>query len=88
MAQGAKHAQAVLLGMRSLHCFRYHWIRWVSVGVGVPIEASANDMASMMMSSSQQMDRWDKYFDSPKGNRLGVMNNAYNIGSIISFFIV
>jgi hypothetical protein len=48
----------------------------------------ANNMISMMMSSSQQMDRWDKYFDSPKGNRLGIMNNAYNIGSIISFFIV
>jgi hypothetical protein len=42
----------------------------------------------MMMNSSQQMKRWDAYFDSPKGNRLGVMNNMYNIGSIISFFIV
>jgi hypothetical protein len=42
----------------------------------------------MMMSSSQQMDRWTNYFDKPSGNRLGVMNNAYNIGSIISFFIV
>jgi hypothetical protein len=42
----------------------------------------------MMMNSSQQMDRWQNYFDSPTGNRLGLMNNAYNIGSIISFFVV
>jgi hypothetical protein len=41
-----------------------------------------------MMNSSQQMKRWDAYFDAPKGNRLGLMNNMYNIGSIISFFIV
>ena len=34
------------------------------------------------------MKRWDAYFDSPKGNRLGLMNNMYNIRLIISFFIV
>lgn len=42
----------------------------------------------MMMNSSQQMDRWTAYFDKPDDNRLGLMNNAYNIGSIVSFFIV
>lgn len=42
----------------------------------------------MMMNSSQQMDRWTTYFDKPDDNRLGIMNNAYNIGSIASFFIV
>ncbi|KAF2641808.1 hexose transporter-like protein [Massarina eburnea CBS 473.64] len=42
----------------------------------------------MMMNSSQQMDRWTNYFDKPDDNRLGIMNNAYNIGSIVSFFIV
>jgi sugar porter (SP) family MFS transporter len=44
--------------------------------------------ASMMMNSSQQMKRWADYFDHPDDNRLGLMNNAYNIGSIVSFFIV
>jgi len=34
----------------------------------------------MMMNSSQQMDRWKIYFDNPKDSRLGLMNNAYNIG--------
>ncbi|KAH7361146.1 hexose transporter protein [Pyrenochaeta sp. MPI-SDFR-AT-0127] len=42
----------------------------------------------MMMNSSQQMPRWAKYFDNPDDNRLGIMNNAYNIGSIASFFVV
>lgn len=42
----------------------------------------------MMLNSSQQMDAWEKYFDNPTGNKLGVLNNAYNIGSIVSFFIV
>ncbi|KAJ4382711.1 hypothetical protein N0V86_001933 [Didymella sp. IMI 355093] len=42
----------------------------------------------MMMNSSQQMDRWTAYFDKPDDNRLGIMNNAYNIGSIASFFLV
>lgn len=42
----------------------------------------------MMMNSSQQMKRWENYFDKPDDNRLGIMNNAYNIGSIASFFVV
>ncbi|KAJ4322026.1 hypothetical protein N0V94_002605 [Neodidymelliopsis sp. IMI 364377] len=42
----------------------------------------------MMMNSSQQMNRWTNYFHKPDDNRLGIMNNAYNIGSIVSFFIV
>ena len=42
----------------------------------------------MMMNSSQQMKRWEVYFNNPKGSRLGIMNNAYNLGSIASMFIV
>lgn len=42
----------------------------------------------MMLNSSQNMDAWQEFFDHPKSSRLGLMNNAYNIGSIISFFFV
>lgn len=49
---------------------------------------SADSSTSMMMNSSQQMDRWTVYFNKPDDNRLGLMNNAYNIGSIVSFLIV
>jgi len=42
----------------------------------------------MMMNNSQNMDYWKKFFGNPTGSRLGLMNNAYNLGSIASLFIV
>ena len=42
----------------------------------------------MMMNNSQNMSHWQTFFGSPTGSRLGLMNNAYNLGSIASFFIV
>jgi len=42
----------------------------------------------MMMNNSQNMKYWQTFFDKPEGSRLGLMNNAYNLGSIASFFIV
>jgi MFS family permease len=41
-----------------------------------------------MLNTSQLMDTWQTYFDEPTGSKLGVMNNAFNIGSIVSFFFV
>lgn len=52
------------------------------------VASATTGFDGMMMNSSQQIDRWTNYFDKPDGNRLGLMNNAYNIGSIISYFIV
>ncbi|EAT89950.1 hypothetical protein HBI56_034040 [Parastagonospora nodorum] len=52
------------------------------------IASATTGYDGMMMNSSQQMSRWAVYFDHPNDNRLGLMNNAYNIGSIISFFSV
>lgn len=52
------------------------------------IASATTGYDGMMMNSSQQMKRWEVFFDSPKKNKLGLMNNAYNIGSIISFFLV
>ncbi|CBY02423.1 hypothetical protein IAQ61_007013 [Plenodomus lingam] len=52
------------------------------------IASATTGYDGMMMNSSQQMKRWEDYFHKPSSNRLGIMNNAYNIGSIISFFIV
>jgi len=52
------------------------------------IASATTGYDGMMMNSSQQMARWETYFDSPKGGRLGIMNNMYNIGSIVSFFLV
>lgn len=52
------------------------------------IASATTGYDGMMMNSSQQMKRWENYFDKPDDNRLGIMNNAYNIGSIASFFVV
>jgi len=41
-----------------------------------------------MLNTSQLMTPWQDYFGHPEGNRLGLVNNAMNIGSIISLFIV
>ncbi|KAJ9631985.1 hypothetical protein H2203_000386 [Taxawa tesnikishii (nom. ined.)] len=42
----------------------------------------------MMMNNSQNMTYWNSHFNTPDGSRLGLMSNAYNLGSIGSFFIV
>jgi len=42
----------------------------------------------MMMNNSQNMVYWKTFFNTPVGSRLGLMNNAYNLGSIGSLFVV
>lgn len=54
-------------------------------------------MCSMLVNTSQQIDRWKQYFPmtqvGPDGSQevadswLGLMVNLFNVGSIISFFI-
>jgi hypothetical protein len=43
----------------------------------------------MMVNTSQQMDNWKEYFPEVNNdNKLGILINMYNIGSIVSFFFV
>ncbi|KAH6880488.1 general substrate transporter [Thelonectria olida] len=43
----------------------------------------------MMVNTSQQMDKWKEYFpEVDDANKLGILINMYNIGSIVSFFFV
>jgi hypothetical protein len=43
-----------------------------------------------MYGLSQQFDTWQVYFDNPRddANRLGLMNNMFNIGSITSMLVL
>ncbi|RDL33354.1 Uncharacterized protein BP5553_08793 [Venustampulla echinocandica] len=42
-----------------------------------------------MVNTSQQMDKWKAYFpEYQDANKLGILINMYNIGSILSLFIV
>jgi hypothetical protein len=40
---------------------------------------------SMMLNTSQNLDRWQAYFGNPDGGKLGLMNAIYQIGSLCSF---
>lgn len=53
------------------------------------IASATTGYDGMMVNTSQQMDRWKEYFPEHKNDsKLGILINMYNIGSIISFFIV
>ena len=42
----------------------------------------------MLLNTSQQMDTWKSFFpEHENANKLGILINMYNIGSILSFFI-
>lgn len=42
----------------------------------------------MMLNTSQNLDAWQSYFNTPTGSKLGLMNAIYQIGSLCSFPIV
>lgn len=43
---------------------------------------------SMMVNTSQQMNKWNEYFpEVADTNKLGILINMYNIGSIVSYFV-
>ena len=42
----------------------------------------------MMLNTSQGMDNWQTYFNTPTGSTLGLMNSIYQIGSLVAFPIV
>jgi len=53
------------------------------------IASATTGYDGMMVNTSQQMDLWKEYFPEHENEeKLGILINMYNIGSIISFFIV
>lgn len=42
----------------------------------------------MLINTSQQIDKWGEYFpEVADTNKLGILINMYNIGSIVSYFV-
>lgn len=39
----------------------------------------------MMLNTSQNLDSWQTFFNTPSGSKLGLMNAIYQIGSLASF---
>jgi sugar porter (SP) family MFS transporter len=51
------------------------------------IASATTGYDGMMVNTSQQMNLWNEYFPEVKdNNKLGILINMYNIGSIVSFF--
>lgn len=67
-------------GLRSL----YMW------AVVLMVASATTGYDGSLLNTSQQFDLWQSYFDDPKNDavKLGLMNNAYNYGSIVSFLLV
>lgn len=90
------------MGLRLDDRFRHDGIRCVrfpNPALRVVIMADIFSVvdSSMLVNTSQQIDRWKQYFPmtqaGPDGSQevadswLGLMVNLFNIGSILSFFI-
>lgn len=53
------------------------------------IASATTGYDGMMVNTSQQMDKWKEFFpEHTNESKLGILINMYNIGSIVSFFIV
>jgi sugar porter (SP) family MFS transporter len=53
------------------------------------IASATTGYDGMMVNTSQQMNSWKEYFpEHLNADKLGILINMYNIGSIVSFFIV
>jgi hypothetical protein len=58
---------------------------WCSV---LLVASATTGYDGQMLNASQLMDPWQKFFGNPTGSRLGLLNFSFNIGSIVSLFIV
>jgi sugar porter (SP) family MFS transporter len=64
-----------------------HLRRLYFLSIFLLIASATTGYDGMMVNTSQQMDRWKLYFPEEKdANKLGILINMYNIGSIVSFF--
>jgi hypothetical protein len=86
MDQGTSLEEAVRLWLRADDCLCHDWLRWVRIALELE-ELKTKHSNSMLINTSQQIDLWKEYFPETKdANKLGILINMFNIGSIISFF--
>ncbi|KAL3427202.1 hypothetical protein PVAG01_00711 [Phlyctema vagabunda] len=52
------------------------------------IASATTGYDGMMLNTSQNLDSWQEYFNTPKGSKLGLMNAIYQIGSLASYPLV
>ncbi len=57
--------------------------------IALMVASATTGYDGMLVNTSQQIQRWNDFFgdDVADNNKLGILVNMFNIGSIISFFI-
>lgn len=66
-----------------------HLRKLYAMALVLMVASATTGYDGMLVNTSQQMDKWNTFF-SPEvtdNNKLGILVNMFNIGSIISFFI-
>lgn len=66
-----------------------HLRKLYAMSLVLMIASATTGYDGMLVNTSQQIRRWEEYFglDIDDNNKLGVLINMFNIGSIVSFFI-
>jgi MFS family permease len=66
-----------------------HLRKLYAMAVVLMVASATTGYDSMLVNTSQQMKQWHAFFgdDVSNNNKLGILVNMFNIGSIISFFI-
>lgn len=55
---------------------------WCSI---LCVASATTGYDGMLLNTSQMIDKWKFFFDTPTGAKLGLMNSIYMIGSLVSF---
>jgi hypothetical protein len=66
-----------------------HLRKLYGLSIFLLIASATTGYDGMLVNTSQQIKRWEEFFPEVENeNKLGILINMFNIGSIISFFIV
>lgn len=87
--------QVAQAGMEPLRFQKVTWYkephlrRLYAMSLVLMIASSTTGYDGMLVNTSQQFQRWQEFFghDISDNNKLGILINMFNIGSIVSFFI-
>jgi MFS family permease len=66
-----------------------HLRKLYALAVVLMVASATTGYDGMLVNTSQQMSKWNEFFgnDVVDVNKLGILVNMFNIGSIISFFL-
>jgi sugar porter (SP) family MFS transporter len=66
-----------------------HLRKLYGMSIFLLIASATTGYDGMLVNTSQQIKRWEQFFPEVENeNKLGILINMYNIGSILSFFVV